>query len=862
MTVTYTQRKVTITPAQPDTTFPVMQNWYQLPIGNLTTATYFNANIESVPGSGTVGIRLNNSGPLPINSTVGVAETLYLYYYTYSTPQPPTVIPTPVKVPLTLTPLVGGGFGFTHLITPIAPEVTYVCWLQVPAQVVSGTNISAHQYAQNYIVTPSDSNYNQLLTTTTTATDANQTANNAVNPDVWTPAEQLVVQTQVREIKAIQTTAVTGLDALADTVEVSRTTYDTAIATLMTFMGELNYWNPTTLKFDTTTQMVALPLGGGASYSAYIVAIGTAQAALQQAVNAGYNSGAIGTALSTAETNIASSLASAKAYADASSLAAVNASSVTAAFVTITGGGNGVIQMGNGVITAGTVQVSELAFSATGATGPNSLVAAINSTADGIVIDANKVQINGSTTFATGYNPSTKLAPGSAANDINNNTTTINGGMITTRSIAAGSLDTSFALIDQTISSSGFKSAASNGGTTVGWAIYATPQLSVGGQYVQAEFDGTVLIGGQAAATVVNTASAAQLAALAAETAAANAQTAATANAAAAAAASAAAAAAQALAQEAYNLAEHGGCCVRKDTLVSSAYGDVAIKDIHLLSSILVKDFTAGGTAMSNVVGITRTLRDSHYQVQTQEGSNLFITGDHPMYSNGWSIISPLEEYNAYRMVYEIPLKNLTLSETVSTFGDIEETVTSISPVNATQVMYTLTVKHKDHNYYANNILVHNAGSGGACLAGETLIATPTGDKTLESLDINDVVYSWVDGTLMPFSITSTVQVYHTLHYQIRTQDGKILRISQDHPVLTTTGWKVLDPTKAKNYTVFNLNLTKLAVGDILVGPDGQHVVKSLTPISGGVRLFTVGLRGSNNFIANGLVVHDNYSPI
>lgn len=57
-----------------------------------------------------------------------------------------------------------------------------------------------------------------------------------------------------------------------------------------------------------------------------------------------------------------------------------------------------------------------------------------------VKIAAKNIQIDGNTTFSNGYDPSGKINSGEAAADINNNTTTINGGKLTTGTVLADSI--------------------------------------------------------------------------------------------------------------------------------------------------------------------------------------------------------------------------------------------------------------------------------------------------------------------------------------------------------------------------------------------------------------------------------------
>lgn len=69
------------------------------------------------------------------------------------------------------------------------------------------------------------------------------------------------------------------------------------------------------------------------------------------------------------------------------------------------------------------------------------IVSEINLSTEGITISGDKVEINWTTTFSTGYDPSAKIDTGDAAADINANVTTIDWGKITTNSLTATQVD-------------------------------------------------------------------------------------------------------------------------------------------------------------------------------------------------------------------------------------------------------------------------------------------------------------------------------------------------------------------------------------------------------------------------------------
>lgn len=85
-------------------------------------------------------------------------------------------------------------------------------------------------------------------------------------------------------------------------------------------------------------------------------------------------------------------------------------------------------------IQAGTITTNKLAFTPVDSTN---VVASINASSEGIQITGARVSISGSTTFSSGYDPSTKLGDGDAASDVNANSTTITGSKIRTGQISS-----------------------------------------------------------------------------------------------------------------------------------------------------------------------------------------------------------------------------------------------------------------------------------------------------------------------------------------------------------------------------------------------------------------------------------------
>lgn len=112
--------------------------------------------------------------------------------------------------------------------------------------------------------------------------------------------------------------------------------------------------------------------------------------------------------------------------------------SFTGAVTATSGSFSGAISAGAGssisgtYINNGSISVSKLDFAVVGSTN---VVGMINASTEGIRITGNRITLDGNVSFASGYDPTTRLGPGGAAADVNANVTTISGSKIRTGSI-------------------------------------------------------------------------------------------------------------------------------------------------------------------------------------------------------------------------------------------------------------------------------------------------------------------------------------------------------------------------------------------------------------------------------------------
>lgn len=171
------------------------------------------------------------------------------------------------------------------------------------------------------------------------------------------------------------------------------------------------------------------------------------------------------------------------------SLGGLAAADVNANTTTIDGGKITANSVTANQIAANTITTSLLNFTPV-LTG--NVVASINATAEGLKISAALIQIDGTTTFSAGYDPTTKIVAGGAAADVNANVTTISGGKITTGSITALQIAASTITADKLSVTSLSAISANLGSVTAGQIVVG----STNKLWLNDSADGSLAIGG------------------------------------------------------------------------------------------------------------------------------------------------------------------------------------------------------------------------------------------------------------------------------------------------------------------------------------------------------------------------------
>ncbi len=153
----------------------------------------------------------------------------------------------------------------------------------------------------------------------------------------------------------------------------------------------------------------------------------------------------------------------------------------------------------------------------------------------------------------------------------------------------------------------------------------------------------------------------------------------------------------------------------------------------------------------------------------------------------------------------------------------------------------------------------------GGCFPAGSVVLMANGEKRpIEEVRAGDYVQGYNDRTnqyIHAQVIAVEAPIVNSI-YHITFSDGNILRVTDDHPILTTVGWAALNPEKALAATN-GIEIHTLKVGDKIVA---YHTtpkrIKEIRAIQG--RLQTYNLRQvepGNTFFVDGVLVHNKYCP-
>jgi len=149
------------------------------------------------------------------------------------------------------------------------------------------------------------------------------------------------------------------------------------------------------------------------------------------------------------------------------------------------------------------------------------------------------------------------------------------------------------------------------------------------------------------------------------------------------------------------------------------------------------------------------------------------------------------------------------------------------------------------------------------CVIGDTEISTGLNGETMlaQELQAGEYVLSLdtTTNTLSLQKITKIIVVKRDKIAIIKLKDGSVLKLTPDHPILTSTGWATCADESGYNVSPDAMRETPLQVGDFVKTQTGYVEVDSITieTLSESITVYNFKVENNNNFFASGILLHD-----
>ena len=285
------------------------------------------------------------------------------------------------------------------------------------------------------------------------------------------------------------------------------------------------------------------------------------------------------------------------------------------------------------------------------------------------------------------------------------------------------------------------------------------------------------------------------------------------------------------------------------------------IENVKVGDKVLSFDFKTNEPKSSNVLNIFSKKVDKVVKYKFESGKELIGTMDHPIYviDKGWSSYSDELSNTLYSL--ETPVKKIEIGDVIKLHNETQ-VLTNTEILEGEYTVYNLSEIKTYHNYYANDVLVHNRAPVSCFVSGTKITMEDGNEKNIEEICIDDVVLSYNEekGIIEPKKVVNLNSPIHDDLVEYTLSNGTKIISTFDHPYYVNglqlasyrpnwTNERYDLPTEVISIKVddeFNLlNESRVKIESIL----------ELDRVDTQTYIFSVD--GNRNFYANGILVHN-----
>lgn len=291
-----------------------------------------------------------------------------------------------------------------------------------------------------------------------------------------------------------------------------------------------------------------------------------------------------------------------------------------------------------------------------------------------------------------------------------------------------------------------------------------------------------------------------------------------------------------------HSIVTHNAPCFVAGTNITLGDGSFkSIEDIEIGDDVLTYNFRTNSVEPNSVRAIGTKKVESIVTYEFEDGSTLKATLDHPLYCNKHGWVSMNTEFTS--AVYNLSTSKAQVGCEILKQDKTVSKIQNISIDETETIVYNLRTVEVNHNFFANEYLVHNRG----CFVAGTEIILSNGDvKNIENIEVGESVLTYNEETGNNESGVVGDLKTHEVQSVIRlTLDNEnIIITTHEHPFYTQRGW-------IKAGELESLDVCKKSDGsESLVSTveilDETHTVYNLLSVS-----------DNHNFYANDILVHN-----
>jgi hypothetical protein len=313
------------------------------------------------------------------------------------------------------------------------------------------------------------------------------------------------------------------------------------------------------------------------------------------------------------------------------------------------------------------------------------------------------------------------------------------------------------------------------------------------------------------------------------------------------------------------SLVTHNSPCFVEGTSILMENGEYTnIENVKIGDMILSFDFESDKNKPSKVVNIFSKKVDKVVKFNFESGRELTSTIDHPIYvvGKGWASYSDSLSNMLYSL--EKPVEKIELGDVVKLY-DRTDVIISIEILEGERNVYNLSEVVTCHNYYANDILVHNRAPIGpvTCfIAGTKVMMEDGSEKNIEDVELGDIVLSYneVKKMVEPKKVTKLNSPIHDDLVEYIFSNGTKIISTFDHPYyvngLNLSSYR---PNWTNNRYDLPSVVNQIKVGDLVnkVNEDTIEIVSIMELERNNTQTYIISVEDNRNFYANGILVHN-----